>query len=337
MYLYLHPFAVGLWVGLIILTAALFLSLWAGRRLFAALAAKSRVGAGIAAFVWYIILFFYFSASLFILPTVLLSAFDTSDYLRLLDRAASSAGNYAIGLFFLLLVAGGVALFLLIKRQVAPAAAPVSLARALWHGTRGALLAVLLVFFVLVTLRTPVLIEQEKTPEQIEKIRATKLTLEDVMGTNLPIPPNPELKDTNIAGFDSNRNGIRDDVELAIFEAYPNSARTRAALLQYALIRQMELTQELVNSETVTTVAEQSGRANLCIAELVSSYIVSRDENLERFIEVGDEFIEFVETNQLNTSARKEAQKSFYAGKLRSYSTPRNISVCDIDLSTLPN
>ena len=38
-----------------------------------------------------------------------------------------------------------------------------------------------------------------------------------------------------IAGIDANKNGIRGDMELAIFKQYPDSAKTRAVLLQYAL------------------------------------------------------------------------------------------------------
>ena len=73
-----------------------------------------------------------------------------------------------------------------------------------------------------------------KTDTEVEKIHNTKLTLDDVMGKNLPPDPGANA-DQTIAGVDANQNGIRDDVELAIFNAYPNSAKTRAVLLQYAL------------------------------------------------------------------------------------------------------
>ncbi|MDO8451794.1 MAG: hypothetical protein Q7S76_02900 [bacterium] len=90
-----------------------------------------------------------------------------------------------------------------------------------------------------------VLIPKERTDEQVAKIHATKLALDDVMGENLPpVPSNP---DATIAGVDANQNGIRDDVELAIFKEYPDSAKTRAVLLQYALVLQMQMTLPLVN------------------------------------------------------------------------------------------
>ena len=50
-------------------------------------------------------------------------------------------------------------------------------------------------------------------------------------------------------------------MELAIFKEYPNSAKTRAVLLQYALALQMEAVQPIVNKETViaTSVKKKIG------------------------------------------------------------------------------
>ena len=62
-------------------------------------------------------------------------------------------------------------------------------------------------------------IPKERTDKQVEKIHATRLSLVDVLGENLPpVPSNP---DSSIQGLDANTNGIRDDVELAIFKEYP--------------------------------------------------------------------------------------------------------------------
>ena len=94
-----------------------------------------------------------------------------------------------------------------------------------------------------------------KTNAEVEKIHNTKLTLDDVLGKILP--PDPGVNaDKTIAGIDANNNGISDDVELAIFKAYPNSAKTRAVLLQYALALQLEMIQPIVNTATVTAVGE---------------------------------------------------------------------------------
>ena len=89
-------------------------------------------------------------------------------------------------------------------------------------------LAVLAIAFVaIVIIRIPYVMEKKKTDEAVVKIHSTKLTLDDVMGKNLPPSPGAGA-DKTIAGIDANNNGIRDDVELAIFATYPDSAKTRA-------------------------------------------------------------------------------------------------------------
>ncbi len=184
------------------------------------------------------------------------------------------------------------------------------------------------VFVSLVIVRSFHFYNLSKSEAEVAKIHATKLTLSDVLGANLPPDPGTEA-DKTIQGVDANKNGIRDDVELAIFKEYPNSAKTRAVLLQYALALQMEMTQKIVNKYTVTAVAEDGDRAYACVGEATSR------ENLDKFFETTDRLREFVEKKQLNTDVRKNAQKEFYQGNLDSYSSPREM--CDLDISSLPN
>ena len=66
-------------------------------------------------------------------------------------------------------------------------------------------------FVLLVIARMPFVYQKQKTDQQVAKIHATKLTMDDVMGVNLP---DPGAEGQNIAGVDANKNGIRDDVEL---------------------------------------------------------------------------------------------------------------------------
>lgn len=192
----------------------------------------------------------------------------------------------------------------------------------------GAVLAFAAYIIIVTIVRIPSFIDKQKTDEQVAKIHATKLTLDDVMGKNLPPDPGVEA-DKTIAGIDANRNGIRDDVELAIFKEYPDSAKTRAVLLQYALALQMEITQPIVNGETVTAVAEDGGRAYACVGK-----ITPRDD-IEKYSKIVDERREFIESRQLNTVARKKAQHDFYEGHLGSFSLPHES--CDLDVSTLPS
>lgn len=172
-----------------------------------------------------------------------------------------------------------------------------------------------------------VLIPKETTDAQVTKIHATKLTLDDVMGKNLP--PTPSNPDATIAGVDANQNGIRDDVELAIFKEYPNSAKTRAVLLQYALALQMEVTQPRVNAGTVGAVANEQDRAFFCSAKLVD------EKGGEGAVMTAvEKYGKFVSALQFNNENRKKAHKDFYSN-LESGTTGE--SSCDIDLATLPD
>ncbi|MBI3442959.1 MAG: hypothetical protein HY007_04280 [Candidatus Sungbacteria bacterium] len=189
------------------------------------------------------------------------------------------------------------------------------------------LLILLIAFAALVVYRMFYLRNEAKTNEQVAKIHATKLTLDDVMGKNLPPDPGP-LADQTVAGIDANRNGIRDDVELAIFKQYPASAKTRAVLLQYALALQMEVTQVIVSEGTVIAAIQEEDRSYLCVGK-----ILSRD-NMDKFISESDRLRLSVKDRQFNTEQRKKARKDFY-DKIGSYESLDR--VCDIDYSNLPN
>ncbi|HAT67991.1 MAG: hypothetical protein A2481_03040 [Candidatus Yonathbacteria bacterium RIFOXYC2_FULL_47_9] len=169
----------------------------------------------------------------------------------------------------------------------------------------------------------------EKTEEQVAKIHATRLTMDDVMGKSLPPDPGAEA-DKTIAGIDANKNGIRDDVELAIFKEYPDSAKTRAVLLQYALALQMEVIQPVVNKETVTEVATEGSRADTCLADTLVPRKSPESSRNDTEIEKINMYTAFVKNKQLNTEARKKSQHDFYQGKLGSYSESTNV-VCDTD------
>lgn len=184
------------------------------------------------------------------------------------------------------------------------------------------------IFFIFILIRIPYFFREKKTQEQVIKIHNTKLTMDDVIGKNLPPDPGEEA-DKTIQGIDANKNGIRDDVELAIFKTYPDSAKTRAVLLQYALALQMEVVQSIINEETVTEVVREQSRAHYCVGE-----ITSRDD-MNKFIEIGDKLHGFIENQQRNTLERKKVRKSFVK-KIGSYSESEN-EVCDINLSTLAN
>src|SRR3989338_1213806 len=193
---------------------------------------------------------------------------------------------------------------------------------------------VMVVFVVLLVARLPFYLRNENTKEQVAKIHATKLTLDDVMGKNLPPDPGAQA-DKTIAGIDANQNGIRDDVELAIFKEYPGSAKTRAVLLQYALVLQMEVTQPFKNTTNVTEVVREEDRADSCVADTLVPRESPESWRTPADIEKIDRFISFIESRQRNTPERKKARKDFVE-KLGSFS-PLDEEICDISFSMLPN
>ena len=183
-------------------------------------------------------------------------------------------------------------------------------------------------YFVLVIIRMFHFYNLDKTNEQVAKIHNTKLTMDDVTGKNLPLDPGAEA-DKTIQGVDANKNGIRDDVELAIFKEYPNSAKTRAVLLQYALALQMEATQVVVNKETVTEVVREQSRAYSCVGKILSR------TDMDKYIKEGDKLRSFIDEKQRNTEERKKARTDFVE-KIGSYSESEN-KVCDVDIYILSN
>ena len=191
-----------------------------------------------------------------------------------------------------------------------------------------AFLILVILYFILVGFRVKYFFDLDKTNAQVEKIHATKLTLDDVMGTNLP--PNPGvLADSTVQGIDANNNGIRDDVELAVFQKYPNFAKTRAALLQYALALQMEVIQPIFNEATVGEVANKGDRAIFCLAEIVPT-------NGEGGVILAlEKYGKFITDKQFNTEQRKTKHKDFYS-YLKSGRIDDSES-CDIDITKLQN
>jgi len=173
----------------------------------------------------------------------------------------------------------------------------------------------LVLYFCLVVWRLDYL---DKKDSAIEKINNTKITIDDTMGKNLPPKPNQQLNDATIAGFDVNNNDIRDDVELAIFEKYPNSAKMRTAMLQYAQAMQLELT-EVNSEETMIAYLQKYGAAYQCLFDLEPSG--------EKRQEINDLI--------LNTQNRSDQYNNIYKKYMTSFSAIQY--KCDIDLSSLPN
>ncbi len=175
-----------------------------------------------------------------------------------------------------------------------------------------------------------------KTEDALAKINSAVLTIDDVMGTNLPPKPIQELNDMTVAGFDVNNNGIRDDVELAIFEKYPDSAKIRAGMLQYALALQLELT-EVINSETLVAVLQKRSNARICIDNAgLKINLETNPEVAKEAIDITEKRKEEVDNLILNTDLRSQKQTDIYNNYMTTYSTSFETN-CDIELSSLFN
>jgi len=198
-----------------------------------------------------------------------------------------------------------------------------SLGRKIFCFIKWFLITILALLVIGVILRSIQLSKIEKTDKQVEVIHSTKITVDDVMGANLPPDPGEEGNKT-IEGVDANRNGIRDDVELAIFKEYPNSAKTRAALLQYARAHFMATQQPFLNNEIATEISREISRGSYCIGESIGE----GDDYFEKFLSLTN----FMESTIFNTEDRIQFSNNFFE-KVRSYSDLEN--ECDLDYSAL--
>lgn len=188
-------------------------------------------------------------------------------------------------------------------------------------------------FLILFVVRVFHFINEKKINDQVSVIHSTKLSVDDVMGDILPPDPGIEA-DRTIQGVDTNNNGIRDDVEIAIYKGYPDSARTRAVLLQYALVLQMETTQPINNTTFSTEVMREESRANTCVGDIL---VPRKAPDFSRSYEDVEKiyfYIDFVENKQFNTEERKN-NRNIFIENVRSFSDLEE--GCDLDLSKLPN
>lgn len=129
-------------------------------------------------------------------------------------------------------------------------------------------LACVVAFFLYVIYLLPISIAKYKDETRVPEIMAAHISLDDVLGTNLPPTPDQQKVNATLEGVDANNNGIRDDVELALFELHPDDIVLRAAQLQYAFAMQMYFTK--VKSEgTLRAVGSQNSRASFCLWDTV--------------------------------------------------------------------
>lgn len=200
--------------------------------------------------------------------------------------------------------------------------------RTVWWWIKWPVIVLAVAYAALVIYRVPAVWEKERTAETIAAIQSQKITLSTVLGDALPPQPYQPENDATVEGIDKNNNGVRDDVELAVFAKYPHSAKIRAAELQYAMAIQLMIT-KVFNSETWIVAAKETSRGDLCIS------LTYPRNDLTTYLQVTGMRSQEVKDLVLNTSIRKDAWEGAYENTT-SFSLP-NTDLCNVDLDSLPN
>ena len=337
--LYFHPLFAYLSLILLALILTVLISVFGSLRLFRELKIRSHKLAWSFSSVFYILSFLWFFIFFTALQDTILKALKIEN--DLIERIYFTLKNAQLFNILFLFFILGLIWFLMVGKKLKNEQSLISqslpsLTFSLWKGSRRTFYIALFLLLLFYCFRGPVLTEKKLTQQAILKIKETKLTLDDVMGKNLPPEPDQTLNDATLAGIDVNNNGIRDDVELAIFKKYPNSAKIRAALLQYAKALQLIMIYDVTNTEIATAIAEIESKGNSCISELVVMEFASLSPEkalLSAKIERDDALTQFVNERQFNITERKE-RKNVFSKSVRTFTL---LQGCDIGLSRLSN
>lgn len=147
----------------------------------------------------------------------------------------------------------------------------------------------------------------------------------------LPPDPGPAGKET-LAGVDSNNNGVRDDVERYIAINHQDSAKVRAALMQFAVVAQSRLLDATDKQKSIQHGIE-SGKAIECIIYVLGNDLVA--------VDMSDSMRRDLRPIILNTDARNKAYFAYDKQLGGQYfpGTPNSeiASACTFDPNTLPN
>ena len=183
------------------------------------------------------------------------------------------------------------------------------------------LLIVAGLYVALVLYRIPAVMEHQRTQATVAAIHGAPLTADDAAGAHLPPAPNPKEMNATLAGVDSNHNGIRDDVELALFKRYPDpsSLQIRAATLQYAKALQRYLT-EVANSDTLVAAIQEDERGSFCIRDSIPRpKQTDSDELWDEYFSAGTLQIKQVEGLVFNTPEREKRYQEVFRNYMTSY------------------
>lgn len=123
---------------------------------------------------------------------------------------------------------------------------------------------------------------------------------EGTSNSNLPSDPGDAGKAT-LNGIDSDDDGVRDDVQIAIAERYPDDINSQRVLTQQAVsLQDAIMAGDSGDQNNMAQVSEQIKRATNCLTSKMS----------DPADDAG-----FMETQVVNTKARSDAYMKFNAAK----------------------
>jgi hypothetical protein len=320
-----HPAGTALFFNIVGLLLNIIISYLVGREVLKVLAPKTRVWVAATVAVLVSILYLWFVAAL-----VFVDLYAIAVDLGAWGATAASMDLLGYLAALVLFVAGIITEIVIAERTrrfLNNKALPWG--STIWHMIRLPIIMYALFFVVLVCARIPAVSTGQRTADAVNYIQSQHITVADVMGTHVPPAPYAPENDATVAGVDKNDNGIRDDVELAILKKYANSAKIRAAELQYALALQLMITQ-VFNSDTWKAAAQEVSRSYACVGTSVP-----QSASINTDLKIIDSRIKEVEDLVFNNQSRKAAQDQAY-NFTTSYADLPGQS-CDIDLNSLPN
>lgn len=142
-------------------------------------------------------------------------------------------------------------------------------------------------------------------------------------GSDTANSPSPSAESATVAGVDADQDGIRDDVNRYIATTYPNSAKSRSALMQYS----KGVQRSFVNVSTpgqAAALEPQLLRAGACVTAIMGSASAITE----------------IDVRMANTPARVKARsdyEGYLEGKVFTIPAGDPATLCDVNPASLSN
>lgn len=143
-----------------------------------------------------------------------------------------------------------------------------------------------------------------------------------------PLPPDPgEAGKATLVGVDTDRDGLRDDVQIWIANAAPDSKKTRTALRQYAMYVQSYLAVS-ADPEKARVAIQEAAKGQLCLTSVAS---LMRAMQLRRALKA-----EMLDTKE-RTTAELAANATFSGQSIHVSAADAPGAVCKFDPALMEN